>query len=102
MKFTYGMAVAVVGAGLLAGCISAPQGGAKVAYYNGGYGEYHGGFWGTDGVFYFYTDASHVKLVRDDAGNFQMTARNGFHPVTARPRERHYERRVVQSQASNQ
>jgi hypothetical protein len=43
-----------------------------------------------------------VKLVRDDAGNFQMTARNGFHLVTARSRERHYERRVVQSQASNQ
>ena len=66
MKFAYGMAVGVVGAGLLAGCITAPQGGAKVAYYNGAYGEYHGGFWGKDGAFYFYADASQVKIVRDD------------------------------------
>jgi hypothetical protein len=102
MKITYAFAVAVVGASLLAGCITSPTGGAKVAYYNGGYGQYHGGFWGKDGVFYFYADPSRVKIVRDDAGNFRMTAQAGYHPVKARPRERRYEQRVVQSQAHNQ
>jgi hypothetical protein len=89
------LAAAAFGAVLLTGCISAPTGGAKVAYYDGAYGEYHGGFWGADGVFHFYADASHAKIVRDEAGHFQMSAKPGYREVRARPRERRYQQRVV-------
>jgi hypothetical protein len=92
--------VAALSAGLLGGCLSGPQGGSRYAYYDGSYGQYHGGFWGRDGHFYYYADASQRRFLRDDAGHFQASAQAGYREVRARPRERHYERRYERQQAS--
>jgi hypothetical protein len=102
MKIGQMVMVAALGAGLLAGCVSAPQGGSRFAYCNGEYGQYYGGFWGRDGHFYYYTDASQRKFLRDDAGNFQLHATAGYREVRARPREKGYQRRYERQQASAQ
>jgi hypothetical protein len=99
MKVTHAFAAAAFGAALLTGCITAPTGGSLVAHYDGGYGQYHGGFWGRDGHFYYYTDATQSKFVRDNAGHFQPFAKVGYHQVRARHRERGYQKRLNQQQA---
>ena len=86
MKALKIVTAAALGSLLLAGCIHSPTGGSKVAYYDGAYGEYHGGFWGDDGKFYYFTDASQSKVAQDTAGHFQIAAHHGMVPVTARPR----------------
>ena len=87
MKRVQMLGVAAFGALLLTGCVHDPSGGSHVAYYDGEYGAYHGGFWGENGHFFYYTDASLVNAKRDDAGHFRMGAAHGFYQVEARPRD---------------
>jgi hypothetical protein len=100
MKIGHIVVVAALSAGLLGGCLSGPQGGSRFAYYDGAYGAYYGGFWGRDGHFYYYTDATQRKFLRDDAGHFQLYAGSGYREVRARPREKGYARRYERQQAS--
>jgi len=94
MKLTHVFTVAALGAVVLTGCISGPTGGAHYGFYDGAYGTYHGGFWGTDGHFYYFTDASRVKVARDDNGHFRPQMVRGFYQVEARPRIRKLERQA--------
>jgi hypothetical protein len=87
MKRVQILSVAAFATMLLTGCIHDPAGGSHVAYYDGAYGAYHGGFWGENGKFYYYTDASMVAVVRDDQAHFRPGAMHGFWQVTARPRD---------------
>ena len=92
MKIVSVLAAAGVAAVVLSGCVSAPQEGARVGFYDGYYGAYYGGFWGEDGHFYYFPDASRVKVVRDDGDHFTMHAKHGYWQVQARGRVKRLER----------
>lgn len=76
MKYRIALAAAVCAVALSACAYHAPNAGPKMVYYDGAYGAYYGGFWGSDGVFYYYTDASLTAAKRDDAHHFHEGMQN--------------------------
>ena len=98
MKTVAVFTVAAIAAAALSGCVGAgvTVGGhgaaVGVAYYDDAYGPYYGGYWGDDGYFYYYSDATRVKVVRDNDRHFRREAAEHFHRIEAR-RERREENR---------
>jgi hypothetical protein len=58
-------------------------------YYDGFYGPFNDGYWGTDGNFWYDSDG-HNNWRRDDGHHFQRTARNGFNHVHGRGTHREH------------
>lgn len=75
------LAIALAAAGLLSACAGAYAGGSFAdfgpdAWYDGFYGPYAGGYWGSEGRFY-YGDGHH-GFRPDMAGHFQHHGGGGF------------------------
>jgi hypothetical protein len=48
------------------------------AYYDGGYGTYADGYWGTDGGYWYLSAPSGDIWARDEEGHFRRTPARGF------------------------
>lgn len=72
----------------LSACVYDGYGGAQTpyyydGYYDGFYGMPRGGYWGSDGFFYFLLEASR-RYHRDDGRHFRREPADGFHPFHVR------------------
>jgi hypothetical protein len=48
------------------------------AYYDGHYGTFTDGYWGTDGGFWYQNGSASSNWVRDEGGHFRRTPAQGF------------------------
>ena len=92
MKLRVTLAAALCAVALSACAYHHPTAGPKMVYYDGAYGAYYGGFWGADGLFYYYTDASLTVAKRDDAHHFHEHMQSGDSVIASRGRDRNAER----------
>lgn len=78
----------LLGSGVAASAeATAPDPAIYDAYYDDYYGEFHDGYWGTDGTFW-YTDGAH-RWKQDTKGHFRKDAADKFHLVhgSGQPRQ---------------
>lgn len=92
MKRIVTAAAAALCAATLSGCVLHTSYGPGRLYYDGAYGEFYGGFWGKDGVFYYYTDQARTAAKRDDGRHFRANPQGNDVQVLATTRDRNAER----------